>query len=84
MAGDLVRRMAGGAMTPIGPVAYVAYVAIVLGQLVYWLLLRDDGHERIVWAACLLLRTVEVAEQVETEVHMREATARPIRALKAL
>lgn len=73
MAGDLVRRVAGGAMTPIGPispVAYVAYVAAVLGQLVYWLLLRDDGRERIVWAACLLLRTVEAAEQVETEVHL--------------
>lgn len=38
---------------PIGPAAYVAYAAVVLGQLVYWLLLRDEGRELVVWEACV-------------------------------
>lgn len=30
-------------------------VVVVMSQLVYWMLLRDDGREQVVWNACLNL-----------------------------
>jgi hypothetical protein len=26
---------------------------VILGQLFYWLVLKDDGREQIIWDACL-------------------------------
>lgn len=28
-------------------------VVVVMSQLVYWMLLRDDGREQVVYEACL-------------------------------
>lgn len=31
----------------------LARVTIILGQAVYWYLLRDEGRDEVVWNACL-------------------------------
>ena len=28
-------------------------VAVIMGQLVYWLILKDDGRDEVVWDACV-------------------------------